>query len=97
MGDDVAPRSATAALAAEAGTAAPHALLDMVRQFRARERGHLASLLHDGPIQELAATALELGEVRALGVLQSDGPDGIARHVDAAAGGRAPGAPHAGC
>ena len=44
MGDDVAPRSAAAALAAEAGTAAPHALLDMVRQLRARERGHLASL-----------------------------------------------------
>jgi hypothetical protein len=31
----------------------------MVRRVRARERGYLASLLHDGPIQELAAVALE--------------------------------------
>ena len=83
MGDDVAPRSAAAALSAEAGTAAPHALLDMVRRLRGRERGHVASVLHDGPIQELAAMALELGEVRhALGVPHSDEADGIARRVE---------------
>jgi hypothetical protein len=85
MGDDAAPRPAAAALAGQAATAAPHALLGMVRQLRARERGHLASLLHDGPIQELAAMALELGEVRrALGIPQGGEFDGIVRHVEAA-------------
>ena len=67
-----------------AGNAAPQALLDMVRQVRARERGYLASLLHDGPIQELAAVSLELGEVsRAMGGPPGDEPDGLARHVHA--------------
>ena len=84
MGDDVAPRSAAAALAAETGTAAAHALFDMMRQLRAGEHAHLAGLLHDGPIQELAAMALELGEVRrALGVPQGGEFDGIVRHVEA--------------
>jgi hypothetical protein len=65
--------------------AAPQALLDMVRLLRARERGHLAGLLHDGPVQELAAAALELGEVRrAIGVSPSDEPNGLARQVHAA-------------
>jgi hypothetical protein len=83
MGDEVAPRSAVA-LTAETGTAAPRALLGLVGQLRARERGHLASLLHDGPIQELAAMALELGEVRrALGVPPGGEFDGIIRHVEA--------------
>jgi hypothetical protein len=50
--------------AAAAADASPQALLDMMRRLRARERAYLASLLHDGPIQELAAVALELGEVR---------------------------------
>jgi signal transduction histidine kinase/ActR/RegA family two-component response regulator len=68
-----------------AGNAAPQALLDMVRRLRARERGHLASLLHDGPIQELAAAALELGEVgRAMEESPSDEPDGLARQVHVA-------------
>jgi hypothetical protein len=58
--------------------AAPLAPLDMVRRLRARERGHLAGLLHDGPIQELATVALELGEVRAS---SSNAPDGLAQRV----------------
>jgi hypothetical protein len=61
--------------------AAPQALLDMVRRLRGRERGYLASLLHDGPIQELAAATLELGEVHRAA---SDEPDDIARQVHAA-------------
>lgn len=93
MGDDGARRpapvpapapAAPAGAAADAGTAAPPILLDMVRQLRARERGHLAGLLHDGPIQGLAAMALELGEVRrALGIPQGGEFDEIARQVDA--------------
>jgi hypothetical protein len=35
-------------------------LLDAVRELRARERDYLAAVLHDGPIQELAAATLEL-------------------------------------
>jgi hypothetical protein len=61
--------------------AAPQALLDMVRRLRGRERGYLASLLHDGPIQELAAATLELGEVHRAA---SDEPDDITRQVHAA-------------
>ena len=68
----------------DAGNAAPQALLDMVRRLRARERGHLASLLHDGPIQQLAARLSRLGEVRrAMGTSPSDEPDGLARQVHA--------------
>jgi hypothetical protein len=79
-----AAEASAAADAAGAGYPAPQALLDMVRRLRARERGYLASLLHDGPIQELAAVALELGEVsRAMGGPPSDEPDGLARHVHA--------------
>jgi hypothetical protein len=56
---------------------APQALLGMVRRLRGRERGYLAGLLHDGPIQELAAATLELSDVR-------HAPDGIAEQVHAA-------------
>jgi hypothetical protein len=64
---------------------APRALLDMARRLRARERGHLASLLHDGPIQELAAVTLELGEVcRTMGAPPGGELDGLARQVHAA-------------
>jgi len=64
---------------------APQALLDMVRRLRARERGYLASLLHDGPIQELAAATLELDEVRrATGAQPSDEPNAAAQQVHAA-------------
>jgi hypothetical protein len=66
--------------AGHAGNASPQALLDMMRHLRARERGYLASRLHDGPIQELAAVALELGEVRAP---PSDEPNGLVRQVHA--------------
>jgi hypothetical protein len=67
------------------GNATPRALLDMVRLVRARERGYLASLLHDGPIQELAVVALELGEVcRAMGASPSDKPNGLVWQVHAA-------------
>jgi hypothetical protein len=62
------------------GNADPQALLGMMRRLRARERGHLASLLHDGPIQELAAAALEVDLQRGA----SGEPDGLARQVHAA-------------
>jgi hypothetical protein len=42
------------------GAAAAWQLLGIVRTLRARERDHLAAVLHDGPIQELAAATLEL-------------------------------------
>src|SRR6202041_201313 len=67
MSDEDARRPTHGTLAVDAvdaGDASPQALLDMMRRLRARERAYLASLLHDGPIQELAAVALELGEVR---------------------------------
>ena len=70
--------------AADAGSATPRVLLDTVRRLRACERGHLAGLLHDGPIQDLATMALELGEVcRTLRESQGDKPDAIGRQVDA--------------
>jgi hypothetical protein len=69
---------------ADAGTAALRELLDSVRRLRARERGHLAGLLHDGPIQGLATMALGLGQLRrALGESQSHESDVIERQVDA--------------
>jgi hypothetical protein len=70
---------------AEAVTAAPRPALELLRWLRATERGHVADLLHDGPIQDLAVAALLLGEVRH-GPGPSDGEDldTIARHVDAA-------------
>jgi hypothetical protein len=55
-----------------------HAVLDVVRRLRARERGHLAGVLHDGPMQDLAAMALGLGMPR------SDAPDGMLQQVDGA-------------
>jgi hypothetical protein len=87
-GDAAAAADAGDAAAADAdagaGNASPQALLDMMRRLRARERGYLASLLHDGPIQELAAVALELGEVRrAMGAPPSDEPNGLVRQVHA--------------
>jgi hypothetical protein len=54
-------------------------LLGIVRAVRARDRGHLAAVLHDGPIQELAAATLELG-------LDGDATDGVAERQVAAAG-----------
>jgi hypothetical protein len=57
----------------------------MVRRLRARERGYLAGLLHDGPIQELAAAPLELAEARrATGTAQRDELGVVAQQVDAA-------------
>jgi hypothetical protein len=38
-----------------------YAVLGVVRQLRSLERGHLAGLLHDGPMQDLAAITLQLG------------------------------------
>jgi hypothetical protein len=70
---------------ADAGTPAPHLLLDMVRRLRARERGYLADVVHDGPMQELAAASLELAEARrAVGTSQSDELGVVAQQVDAA-------------
>ena len=77
-----APRAA-AEDGAETGTPAPHLLLDIVRLLRARERGYLAGLLHDGPIQELAAVPLELAEARhAMGTSQGDELGVVARQVE---------------
>ncbi len=67
MSEDSARCPAPGALAEDgrdAGSAAPRLLLDSMRRLRARERGYLAGFLHDGPIQELAAATLELGETR---------------------------------
>jgi hypothetical protein len=88
MSDDSARCPAPGALAedgADTGSAAPRLLLDSVRRLRARERGYLAGLLHDGPIQELAAATLELGETRrAMRTRQSDELGVVAQQVDAA-------------
>jgi hypothetical protein len=66
-------------------TASFHPLLGMVRRLRARERGYLAGLLHDGPIQELAAAPLELAEARrATGTTQRAELGAVAQQVDAA-------------
>jgi hypothetical protein len=79
-----APRAAAEDRAGQ-GTAPPHLLLDMVRRLRARERGYLAGLLHDGPVQELAAVPLELAEARrATGTAQRDELGVVAQQVDAA-------------
>jgi len=79
-----APRAA-AEDGADTGTPASHLLLDIVRRLRARERGYLADLLHDGPIQELAAVPLELAEARRLiGTSPGDELGVVAQQVDAA-------------
>ncbi len=52
-------------------------LLDITRRLRARERGGLACLLHDKPMQELAAAALELE------LLRRSAPPGLAPALDA--------------
>ena len=88
MTDDLtrfpAPRAA-AQDGADAETPASHLLLDIVRRLRARERGYLADLLHDGPIQELAAVPLELDEARrAMGTSPGDELGVVAQQVDAA-------------
>lgn len=77
--------AAGAGTVAEDVTAAPRSALDLLRWLRATERGHVADLLHDGPIQDLAVAALLLGEVRhGLGPSAGEDLDTIARHVDAA-------------
>ena len=82
--DDSIPRPAPDA-AADAGPAAVRQLLDIVRGLRVRERTALADLLHDVPIQELAAAALELGMVRgAMGASEGDRFDMLQQRVDAA-------------
>ena len=64
---------------------APHLLLDVVRRLRALERGYLAGLLHDGPMQELAAVLLILARARrAMGTSQSAELGLVAQQVDAA-------------
>jgi hypothetical protein len=52
--------SAVPAPPALPGAAAACQLLGLVRALRVRERGYFAAVLHDGPIQELAAATLEL-------------------------------------
>ncbi len=87
MSEDSARCPAPGALAedGDAGSAAPRLLLDSVRRLRARERGYLAGFLHDGPIQELAAATLELGETRrAMRTQQSDELGVVAQQVGAA-------------
>jgi hypothetical protein len=69
---------------ADVATPAPQLLLDIVRRLRARERGYLAGLLHDGPIQELAAVPLELAEAhRAMETSPGDELEVVAQQVDA--------------
>jgi hypothetical protein len=69
----------------DAGTPEPHGLLDIVRRLRARERGYLAGLLHDGPVQELAVASLELAQAgRATGISPGEEVGAAARQVDAA-------------
>jgi hypothetical protein len=70
---------------ADTGTPALHLLLDLMRRLRARERGYLADLLHDGPIQELAAVPLELAEARrVIGTSPGDKLGVVAQQVDKA-------------
>jgi hypothetical protein len=79
-----APR-AVAENGAEERAPSPHLLLGMVRRLRARERGYLAGLLHDGPIQELAAAPLVLAEARrATSTAQRTELGVVAQQVDAA-------------
>ncbi len=79
-----APR-AMAEDGADTGTPGPHLLLDIVRRLRAQERGYLAGVLHDGPIQELAAVPLELAEARrAMGASRCEELGVVAQQVDAA-------------
>jgi hypothetical protein len=79
-----APRTA-AEEGADTGTPVSYLLLDIVRRLRARERGYLADLLHDGPIQDLAAVPLELAEARrVLGGSPGDELGQVAQQVDAA-------------
>jgi DNA-binding response OmpR family regulator len=78
------PPAATASAAAE-----PPAwrLLRLVRQLRARERLELVDFLHDGPIQQLTAIALEL---QMMSRAPRPGPapsfDAVLRRLDSAAG-----------
>jgi CheY-like chemotaxis protein len=62
-------------------------LLALTRRLRARERRELVGFLHDGPIQELTAGALEAGMMRKSAPA---GPvprlDAVLRQLDAAAG-----------
>jgi hypothetical protein len=70
---------------ADTGTPVSYLLLDIMRRLRARERGYLADLLHDGPIQDLAAVPLELAEARrVLGGSPGDELGQVAQQVDAA-------------
>jgi hypothetical protein len=88
MGNDSSERPARGTAVrdgADAEGAAPRRLLDIMRQLRARERRYLAGLLHDGPVQELAAAVLELGLARrATGTSQHDELGVIIQQVDAA-------------
>ena len=85
MSDDSARCDAVAGQAADTGTPAPHVLFDIVRRLRARERGYLAGLLHDGPIQELAVASLELAQARrAMGASPGEEVGVAAQQVDAA-------------
>ncbi len=53
-------------------------LLARTRRLRARERGELVDFLHDGPIQELTAAALELEMMR-----RRAASSPVAGHIDA--------------
>lgn len=89
MGDGTGPLSGPAGPAGTIATAQAGdawQVLDVVRLVRALERERLAARLHDGPIQDLAVTMLELSSARRV----AGGPDGgspaaLERHVDSAA------------
>ena len=61
-------------------------LLALVRRLRAQERRELVDFLHDGPIQELTAAALETHQMRRAGAAASAQHfDAMLRQLDAAA------------
>jgi len=71
-----------------AGQPAAWRLLDVSRRRRARERRAVADFLHDGPVQEVAATALELQWMRrSLPPGQAQAVDAAVRRLDSAAAG----------
>ena len=62
-------------------------LLGITRELRTRERQELSDFLHDGPIQEVTATTLELQLMRNLmPPAQAANLDAALRRLDAAAG-----------
>jgi hypothetical protein len=78
------PPGAVRGGAPSGGAGAPWRLLEVMRWLRARERGAVTGLIHDGPMQELATVALELAVIRRRGLAASDdGLDRLEHRLDA--------------